>query len=124
MATITLQPSEYNTLVSLARQGATTADSARSLESFLQSIERANGVERDTVLVQWQELGAPLPAGTSFPESWPPQLRSSLTLVSRRIAKTDVQALVAAKASQPTSILVTRDPAGLVGWTELDAFFR
>jgi len=93
------------------------------LERWLQTIERRNGVVRHFLMVQWQELSSPLPAGTNFPSVWPPELRRTIELVSRPIAKADVEAVLAEHASDPTNVLVTPDPNGEVGWTPVDAYF-
>jgi hypothetical protein len=124
MAVFTLNQEEYEALIALAREGVQT-DPQRitRLEQFLRGIEKTNGITRSFLMVQWQELSAPLPPGTKFPEVWPPQLRKSIELISRPIAKADVDAVIEKYASEPTSILVTKDPAGLVGWTPIDQFF-
>lgn len=125
-----LEQGDYETLIAFARQGTLeadgtiNADKAAGLDAWLRWIEERNGITRSFVWVQWQELDAPLPPGTNFPTKWPPEMRQPLTLVSRSINKADVMALVNSKAKRPTGILVTKDPAALVGWTELDEFFK
>lgn len=123
--TFTLTQEQYESLVHLARLGAATRGEGKQveLEQWLRLIEKENGVTRSFVLVQWQELDQPLPPGTDFPNKWPPELRQSIELVSRPVARADVDALLAQKARKPTAVLVTRDPEGLVGWKPLDAFF-
>lgn len=119
-----LSVEQYEALVFLAKRGAQSDPSLLvQLDQFLRSIEKANGVNRDFLWVQWQELSAPLPQGTRFPESWPAKLRKSIELVTRRIAKVDVEQVLSKYASDPITVLVTRDPAGLVGWTPIDDFF-
>ena len=93
------------------------------LDQWLREIERRHGVTRSFIMVQWQELSAPLPAGTNFPDVWPPRLRRSIELVTRPVAKADVTALLDKEANQPAEVLVTPDPNGLVGWTPIDDFF-
>lgn len=123
----TLNQQQYEALIALARQ-AVQDDQTKllALESFLRDIEKANGVTRDLVWVQWQELNQPLPPSTAvkFPDTWPPQLRKSIELVTRPVARVDVEAVLERYAKQPTSVLVTRDPAAKLGWTTLDDFFR
>ncbi len=125
-----LNQEEYEALVAFARKGTLLADGsvdadlAHGLDAWLRMIEEKNDVDRYFVWVQWQDQDAPLPAGTNFPTKWPPSLRAPLSLISRPISRTDVDSLLAAKARKPTNVLVTRDPAGLVGWTELDVFFK
>lgn len=125
----TLTQEEYEALIAYAREG--TKDDAGQvnhelavrLDAFLRSIEKKNGVERDGVWVQWQELGEPLPQGTRFPEKWPPDKRVYIELVTRKVAKADVTDALRQNAKTPISVLVTRDPGAMYGWTELDKFF-
>lgn len=124
MSTFVLSVEQYEALISMARV-STVGDAQRTvqLELFLKDIEASNGIERSFLLVQWQERSATLPQGTKFPTIWPPQLRKAIELISRPIAKVDVEAVLNRYASEPMSVLVTRDPAGLVGWTPIDSFF-
>lgn len=120
----TLTQEQYEALIYLARLGvAGDAQKQTQLNTFIKDIEKSNGVTRSFLLVQWQEASAPLPPGTNFPEKWPPELRVGIELVTRPISKADVEAVLANRASEPVSVLVTKDPAGLVGWTPLDDFF-
>ena len=120
----TLTQENYEALVALARRGvASDANKARDLEAYLKTIEQANGIVRDFVLVKWQELNQPLPPGTFFPTNWPPELQRPIELVSRKVAKSDVMRMLEVHAKSPTSIMCTRDPAGIVGLKELDDFF-
>lgn len=101
----------------------------RNLEEFLQNVEKQNGIKRYFVAVRWQELDAPLPprvagAATRFPENWPPNLQGTLELLTRPICRADVDAYLARHASKPTCVMVTTDPALLVGWSPIDGFFR
>lgn len=125
-----LSQGEYETLIEYARRGTLNTDGtvnqdrALGLDAWLRLIEQKNDVERHLVWVQWQEQDAPLPPGTTFPKKWPPELRANISLISRPIAKSDVISMLSAKARNPTSILVTNDPAALVGWSSLDVFFK
>ena len=119
----TLTQEQYEALIYMAREGATTPQKKTELDQFLRLIEKANNITRYFLMIQWQELSAPLPQGTNFPEVWPPKLRKTIELVTRPIAKVDVEEMLKKSASEPTAVLVTRDPAGIVGWTELDDFF-
>jgi len=124
MADFTLNQEQYESLIAMARIGA-GGDQRKltELEAWLRLIEEQNGVTRDFVLVQWQELGQSLQAGQSFPANYPEELRRSIELVTRAVAKVDVDAVIDQYANDPTNVLVTRDPAGLVGWTPVDDFF-
>jgi hypothetical protein len=124
MPTITLSQEQYEALIALARAGV--ADNPQRvvwLEQWLRSIERQNGITRSFLMVQWQEISAPLPAGTSFPEVWPPRLRQSIEFVTRPVARADVDALLEEHATNPTEVLVTPDPNGELGWTPVDDYF-
>jgi hypothetical protein len=123
-STLSLNIEQYDALVALARKGTTTdPNGARALEGWLKLIEEQNGIVRDLVVVIWQELDSPLPAGTFFPTKWPPELKRTIELVSRPIARADVDKVLAAYAKKPTSVLCTRDPAGILGLTPIDDFF-
>lgn len=127
---ISMNQADYEALVDLARQATINVDGtidqtkALNLEAFLVNLELSAGIQRHAIWVQWQEAGAPLPPGTNFPAVWPPELRFYLSLTSRPIAKDDVDKLLKSKAREPMSILVTRDPAALVGWQEYETFFK
>lgn len=127
--TFTLTQQEYEALIALARDGTKDADGnvlsekALQLDEFLKSIEKNNGVTRDGLWVQWQELDQPLPPTTNFPEKWPPEMRFYIELVTRRVARVDVEEVLAARARKPHNVLVTRDPGARVGWTTLDDYF-
>jgi hypothetical protein len=120
----TISQEEYESLVALARVGTVNdANKSRALETWLQRIEKRNGVARDLVVVLWQELDQPLPPGAFFPTKWPPELKASIELVTRPVARVDVDKLLASRAKNPASILCTRDPAGVLGLTPIDQFF-
>lgn len=127
---ITLAQDEYEALVELARQstlapdGSVASDKARALESYLVMLEKKNDIQRYTLWVQWQETDSPVPPGSDFPKTWPPEFRAYLAMTSRPIAKSDVLTLVKNRARKPMAILVTRDPGANVGWSELDVFFK
>src|SRR5690606_3220697 len=126
---ISLDQECYEALVALAREGTkdkngqVVPERARILEQFLRRIEKENGINRYTVWVQWQEARQPLPPSTQFPETWPPQLRARIDLVTRPIARSDVETLLRERAIEPVNVLVTTDPGGIVGWRTLDDFF-
>jgi len=126
---ISLDQSQYEALVALAREGVINADGtidqdrSRKLESFLRFVEEDNDIVRSTLWIQWQEANQPLPPNAQFPEKWPPELRAYIELTTRPIARADVDAVLAKKARVPMNVLVTKDPAAVLGWTDVDAFF-
>jgi len=123
MFPISLTKEEYEALVALARRASTTPDDERRLDAFLKIPEERNGVVRYSLWVQWQEAGADLPPGTVFPDVWPPEQRYFIQLVTRPIAKSDVEAVLENHARQPVEVMVTPDVGAEVGWTKLDDYF-
>lgn len=119
--TVTLE--EYEALITLARAGATTPEKQRALETWLKYIEKRSNIVRSILWVQWQEADTPLPPNTAFPEKWPPEMRHLIQLMTRPISKLDVEVVLRQKARKPVTVLVTPDPAGVLGWTPLEDFF-
>ncbi len=128
MATFTLSQEDYEALISLAQAGAQALDPTSpgkitELDRFLKKIEQNNGIVRYSLFIRWQDPTAPLPPGTNFPLTWPPTLQYFLQFISRPIALTDVMTVVNARTPNAVNIMVTPDPAGVVGWTQLSAWF-
>lgn len=129
MPNITMTQEFYEALVHLAQagtkgaDGAVDANKAASLDLLLRSIEKSNGITRHSLWISWQDATSPLPPTARFPEVWPPELRYFLQLLSRPIAKEDVLQVVRQRTRNYVNVLVTKDPAGKVGWTKVDDFF-
>lgn len=123
MSDLTLSLEEYLALSSLAREGSTSPDQKRVLETFLKTLDERAGISRYLLVAQWQELRADVPPTANFPTVWPPEMRLTLERSDRPIAKSDVISAVNKKAKSPTNIMVTKDPGGIVGWTKIDDFF-
>lgn len=119
----TLNQEEYESLVALANAGATTIDQRRRLDAWLRKIEKKNNITRYQLWVQWQEVDTPLPPNTRFPLVWPPTQRAFIEFISRAISRADVDAVLASKARNPVTVLVTPDPGAELGWTAVDAYF-
>ena len=119
----TLTQQQYETLVALAQKGV-AVDRSVDLEAYLQDIEKANGIVRDTVYVQWQELDSALPPGTRFPDRWPPELRGRVQYIGRKVSRPDVEQYIKRRARNPGAVYVTRDPTYVTGLSTLDQFFR
>ena len=130
MATFTLSLEQYEALVAFAQKGTfdpngcVNQQKALNLQAFLQDIEQANGIQRSSLWIQWQDPAQPLPPGTNFPKVWPPELRFFLQFVSRPICQADVLAVVAQRAPKAVNIMVTPDPAALLGWTPVATYFE
>lgn len=129
MATFTLSQEQYESLIALAQastvnpDGSINQDKALVLDAALRDIESANGVTRYSLFIRWQDPLAPLPPGVNFPATWPPTLQFFLQLVTRPISKADVLTVVQQRTPKALNVMVTPDPAGLVGWTQIDAYF-
>jgi hypothetical protein len=120
----TLDQEEYEALIALARAGTVSdPNKSRQLELWLRRIERQNDINRDLVVVLWQEMDAPLPTGTFFPTNWPPTLKRTVELTTRPVARVDIDKVLEAHAVNPTSVMCTKDPAGILGLTPIDQFF-
>lgn len=127
--TLTLSQEQYEALIALAQRstvdpdGSLNQDRALALQAFLADIEKTNSIKRYALWVRWQDPTAPLPPGVRFPATWPPELQYFIQFISRPVAKADVLSVVAARTPNALNILVTPDPAGLVGWTKVNDFF-
>lgn len=129
--TLVLSQEAYEALIKLAADGTRIPDpcsridqeKALALDAFLRDIEKSNGIVRSLLNIQWQDANTKLVPTARFPEVWPPELRYRLELISRRITQDDVLAVIRQRTKNPVNILVTPDPAGLVGWTTLSQYF-
>ena len=128
-STLTLTQEAYSALAALARKSIFNADGtinqekALLLESFLKEIEKENGVTRYGIWIQWQDPDEAVPPTANFPISWPSEMRYYLEIVTRPISRADVEAVVKQRAPNAVSVMVTPDPAALVGWSTLDSYF-
>lgn len=129
MATFTLSQDQYEALIALARQstvktdGQIDGDKARALDTFLRSLEAANGITRYILWVQWQEADTRVAPTSRFPAEWPPSLRFKIELLTRPITQDDVNQVLAQRARKPVTVLVTPDPGAELGWTPVESFF-
>ena len=130
MADLTITTEEYEALLYFARLGANASgqfqpmsDKVRDIDKFAKNIESRNGINRYAVWVRWQELDAPLPATTDFPNTWPPLLQAFIEQTERPIARPDVDRVLASKAQNPQLVMVTKDVGAVYGWTKIEDFF-
>jgi hypothetical protein len=130
MATFTLDQESYEALIAFAqrgvarnRDGSINQTQALALDGLLKYIERQNSITRHSLWVQWQDPTAPLPPGVRFPQTWPPELRQFIQFISRPITQNDVLSMVAQRTPNAVTILVTPDPAALLGWTPVAEYF-
>lgn len=121
---ITLEQEEYDALVALAREGATTPERQRAVADYVKMIDQKNGIIRYVLWVQWQEVDSLLPPGTAFPEVWPPELRLKIERTDRQISRADVNYMLSQRATKPVTVMVSPDIGGILGWTLIDDYFR
>lgn len=117
---VVLTEGQYAALVTLAQKAA---KDLVQFDEFLRGIEAKNNVCRSTLWVRWQEVNTPLPPDLDYPSQWPPTQQVRLTRYDRLVAKVDIDVELRRVARNPVSVTVTKDPAGLVGWTKLDDYF-
>lgn len=120
---ISITLDEYIALLSLAKEGKDT-DTILTIEDFAKAIDKRNGLTRYFLFVRWQEAKPALPPTTDFPAVWPPAYKMKLERTDRPIAQDDVTKALSTRAKDPQNILVTQDPAGNVGWTKGEDYFR
>lgn len=126
---ITISQEQYEALIALARRGAVepdgslNQDQALVLDAFLRDIEKSNGIVRYALWIRWQDPTTPLIPTTNFPKTWPPNQQYFLQFISRPITQPDVMKVVTARTPNAINIMVTKDPAALLGWTKLSDYF-
>jgi len=121
MVTMTLE--QYEALTYYARYER-LPDTLRSINAFIQEIEKANDITRSFLWVQWQEMDYALPPTARFPDKWPPELRFSIERSDRALSRADIEKVLAVKARKPVTVMVTTDPGGELGWIAIDDYFQ
>lgn len=116
MANVTLTRAQYDALLALA--STTSASEARTLR---RTIDQANGITRYFLYIRWQDVGGKPPARVELGKGWPANQTYQLEL-ERPISRADVDDVLRNNASNPVSVMVTPDPAGVVGWTLVDDY--
>lgn len=121
MPDVTLTRTEYEYLLDNSRQYEEMITNSTSPNTDLvqRDVDLRNGITRYVLNVRWQNIGGQPPTRIEIGRGWPATQTAVLTL-ERPITKEDVQAFVAARASNPVDIAVTKDRRGVVGWTLID----
>lgn len=116
--TISMSRDQYDLLLQYAfavlEPDAVLADLQRKLD-------QANGVKRYALLIRWMESGGQPPTRIEIQNgtNWPPTQQFTLKM-DRAISRADVDDVLRTQATRPSYVTVTSDPAGVVGWTELE----
>lgn len=111
----TLTDNQYNSLI-LAARGDTTID----VDKLERAINQANDIKRFNLWIRWYTVGG----STALPfdlDNWPADQQYRL-IQTRAIAREDVDAVLRANGQNAIDPMVTFDPRGKVGWTELDVY--
>ena len=118
--TVTLTDEQFVTLAGWAEAYGVANDLFMSIRDFTEKLENANGLARQFLWVRWRDANARQEAGDW---DFPPQYTQQMLRYTTPWTYEDVQAVVAARTSNPVSIEVTRDRTGTVGWSDLNTFF-
>ena len=116
MADLTVTRPQYDALITAALAG-NTAEVLR-LRSI---IDAANGIKRYFLFIRWQDVGGEPPPRIELGKGWPPEETYQLEL-DRPIAREDVDSVLVQQAVNPTTVMITPDRAGVVGWTLVDDY--
>lgn len=115
---------EYEAMVTLAIDACRRSpEAAVRFSELVAKVNQRNDLSFRTLWVQWTERGQPLPLDANFPVRWPDAWRYRLDLFNRTPTRKDVEEILARHATRPVDVLVTYDPAALVGWSQLDRLF-
>lgn len=90
-----------------------TAEATRLLDL----VDQANGIRRYFLSIRWQDVGGRPPPRAEI-MNWPKD-QTYLLELDRPISRADVDQVLAQKARNPVSVMVTPDRQGRVGWTLL-----
>ncbi len=113
---ISMTNDQYSALLDFAFQRRTNSAELTELQ---RRIDDANGVVRFFLYVRWMERGGSPPSRIEIGRGWPPTQQFKLRL-DRPITPEDVQRVLDTQARSPAYVTVTKDEAGIVGWTELE----
>lgn len=118
--TITLKDSQYATLMLYAEVGAAGRAKLTEFEELRRSIEADNGVQTYVLVISYQEVPV-APAPVNYSGEYPPGVRKTLRL-NRPITRQDVDDLLRDVPTTEELTLVTPDPLGVAGWSQLSAY--
>lgn len=108
---ITMSRAEYDALIAAGLAADTT-----EIERLQAIIDETNSITRYRLQIRWQDIGGTRPTHIELGLGWPTD-QSFLLELERPIERADVDTVTSTQAQNPVSIMVTRDPAGVVGWT-------
>jgi hypothetical protein len=116
---ITMTRTEYDALINASQAAVDAGDSNLDVLSLRNTVDEANGITRYFLLVRWVNAGDN--QRPQLGQTWPPTLEHNIEL-ERPISRADVDQVLADQASNPVTVLVTRDRQGVVGLTALDDY--
>ena len=115
--TVSITDDDWQALV-----GAILKDETDDLNVLLERVDNQNSLTRYYIYIKWMDGAAPRPGEQQPIEEWPPWVTDWFVQYTP-FTKEWVEDYVASRTTNPIYILVTDDPAGDVGWYELDVFF-
>lgn len=114
--TVSITRPQYDALMTAALAGNTT-----EVSRLRDIIDKANSIKRYYLSIRWQDVGGRPPPRIELGRGWPSD-QTFLLELDRPIARSDVDAVLTQQATNPTSVMVTPDRAGNVGWTLIDDY--
>jgi len=116
MANVSVPRDQYEALRTAALSGDTS-----ECQRIFDLIDRANQIRRYFLYIRWQDVGGTPPPRIELGKGWPKDQTYKLEM-DRPISRFDVDSILQQVARNPTSVMVTPDRAGLVGWTLIDDY--
>jgi hypothetical protein len=116
MADIIITRPQYDALMTAALAGDTI-----EVSRLRDVIDVANSIKRFFLYIRWQDVGGAPPPRIKLGKGWPQDQTFALEM-DRAITREDVDSVLAQNTQNPTSVMVTPDRAGNVGWTLLDDY--
>jgi hypothetical protein len=113
---ISMSRANYETLLTAALAG--NAAAANEVSTV---VDRENSIRRYVLHVRWINVGGQGPSRVELGRGWPPESTYVIRAESP-ISRLQVDEVLAQNATNPISVMVTRDPNGVVGWTEVDVY--
>lgn len=117
---ITLTRLQYDALIYAARAATDANVVTLDTLSLRDDIDKANGITRYFLRVQWIEA-SPSGPPPALGNPWPPEMSADIEL-TRPVSRTDVDAVLKDKATQAIAVFVTVDRDGKLGLTALEDY--
>lgn len=114
--TVSMSRSHYEALLAAAMES--NEEAALEIST---AVDAENSIRRYIMWIRWVNVGGAVPSRVELGVGWPPEQTFTLRM-ERPISRLDVEEVLAQRAVNPASVMVTRDRRGVTGWTLLDAY--